>query len=167
MRYTEDVGIQASTGDTRKPEKIECMYVAGAAITVGKQVEISTLTDYPYGCAVITGATATDHAACGIYEGQSESRGAATTVTGLAGYDALIGETIFVTVHGPAVALCYATATDTTMAALDAISFAGAAGRGANVAAPAAGLIAVAIALEAQTASATGGAATDIFVRFM
>jgi hypothetical protein len=143
------------------------MYVAEAAITVGKAVEISDSTDYPFGAAVLSATTAADHAICGIYEGQSESRGAATTVSGLAGHDAIAGETIFVTVHGPAVGLCHASTTDSTIAALDALDYSGTAGVARRLAAPAAGLIAPAVALEAQTVSGTGGTATDIFVRYM
>lgn len=167
MRFTQSVGIVASTNDTFKPEKVEEMFIAEGAILVGQQVEISDSTSYPFGAAVLAGTTAADHAACGIYEGQSEGRGTRTSVSGFAGYDAVAAETIWVTVHGPCVLLAYASTTDSTIAALDGLDFSGAAGRARRLAAPAAGLIAVAVALEAQTASATGGAATDAYVRFM
>lgn len=167
MRFTENVGIVASAGDVFKPEKVENMYVAEGAITVGKAVQISTSTSYPYGAAVLSGTTAADHALCGIYEGQSEGRGARTSTSGLAGFDALAGETVFVTVHGPAVGLVFASTTDSTVAALDALDYSGSAGVARKNAAPASALIAVAIALEAQTVSSTGGTPTDIFVRFM
>jgi hypothetical protein len=167
MRFTENVGVVASTGDAFKPEKVEMMYIAEGAITVGKQVEISDSTAYPFGGAVLSGTTAADHAACGIYEGQSEGRGARTATSGLAGFDALAGETIFVTVHGPVVLLAFASTTDSTIAALDALDFSGSAGVARRLAAPAAGLVGIAIALEAQTVSSTGGTPTDAFVRFM
>lgn len=167
MRFTEQVGIVASTGDVRVAEKVEKMFKASAAITCGLAVMIETSTTHPYGSAVLTATTANDQAIEGIFEGQTESRGARTATTGLAGYDALSGETIFVTVHGRAIGLCYASTTDSTIAAYDVLDFSGAAGRGRKNAALASGLVAPLMALEAQTASATGGAATNIYVRCM
>lgn len=167
MRITQDVGLVASTRDARVPEKFSGAYVAEAAITVGKAVIISTATTYPYGSAVLTGTTAGDHALCGIFEGETCGRGTKTAVSGLTGRDAVAGEAIYVSVHGPVKALAFASTTDSTIAALDAIDYSGVAGVGRKNAAPASGLIAVAIALEAQTVSSTDGTATNLFVRFM
>lgn len=167
MRFTSQVGVVASTGDAFKPEKIECMYIAEAAITVGKAVMISTSTSFPFGGACLTATGALDHAIIGIYEGVSEGRGAATAVSGLTGKDALANETVFVTTYGPAVALCYASTTDSTIAAGDQLDWAGVAGVARRSAAPSAGLVSAGVAFEAQTVSSTSGTATDILVRCM
>lgn len=167
MRYTQNVGTVASTGDVFKAEKIEKMFVASAAISVGLAVMVETSTSYVYGGAVLPATTAADHAIEGIFEGQTESRGARTAVSGLAGFDALANETVWVTVHGAAVGLCYASTTDSTIAAYDPLDFSGAAGRGRKTTMTVASMVAALMALEAQTASATSGAATDIYVRCM
>lgn len=167
MRFTQEVGTVASTSDAFKPEKVECMYQAGAAITVCKAV----MPDATDGSTVITATTADDHAICGIYEGASESRGARTTLTGIStnpiGYDALSGETIWVTVNGPCLILAYESTTATTIVKRQTMAYATQAGIAVPVAAPAAGLIAPVMAMETNTTTATGGKPTLAFVRFM
>lgn len=167
MRYTQDVGVVASTGDTFKPEKIEMMFVAGGAITVGKGVMLNTSTSYPFGASVLSATSTDDHTVIGVYEGQSEKRGAVTSVSGLSGYDAVSGETVFVTVYGPAAALCYQSGT-VAIAATDHLGYDATDGvlRG-PVTDPGAGVYSNCWALEANTGTATTGTATDVFVRFL
>ena len=170
MRFTQELGVVAATGDSLKAEKIEVMYVTTNAILVGQMAILSTSVTDGSKCSVAT--TALDHLILGLYEGVSQGRGAATTTTGATGYDAVAGETVWLTVFGQGVHLTYAAATNTdtgTIVVGEPVCWSITAGRGTriNSSAIAPGFVAPCIALESNTATATGGSATKVFVRFM
>ncbi len=163
MRFTQELGVVAATGDAFKPEKIECMYKTGAAITVGKAV-MPQATD---GSTVITLTTALDHFAVGIYEGKSSGQGAPTAVTGFTGRDAVSGEKVWITVAGPCSLLAYEKTTDSVISLGVALDYSQQAGIATAGAAPAAVLVAAAVALSTNTATATGGSALLAHVRYL
>ncbi len=163
MRFTQELGVVAATGDAFKPEKIECKYKTGAAITVGKAV-MPQATD---GSTVITATTALDHSIIGIYEGKSTRLGAATAVTGFTGNDAISGEKVWITVAGPCTLLAYEVTTDSVIALGGPLSYAVQAGIATLGAAPAATLIVPACALSTNTATATSGSALLAHVRYL
>jgi len=165
MRFTQDVGVVASTGDVRVAEKIELCFKTSAAITVGKACIVSTADTT--GATVISATTALDHEIIGIYEGKG-GKGAATTTTGLSGNDVgTSGEAIFVTSLGVAKILTYAVTSSSNMPINTTISFAVTAGIGTIGADPAAGLVSPAWTLEAQTGTTTSGFATICYVRYL
>lgn len=164
MRFTQELGYVASTGDTFKPEKVQMMYLTGAAITVGKGVILGSVAA---GSTVITATTADDHALCGIFEGETTGRGAATTVTGFTGNDAISGEAIWVTVVGAVTLLAYEVTTASTIDYRKTLGCAVRAGIFTVEANPAAGLISPVIAMGTNTATATGGSATNAYVRLL
>jgi len=88
-------------------DKIECIFEANGAITVGSSV-IHENTSVN-GTLVVIGSTAadiatSDHKFVGIYEGIGGS-GTLTTTSGLTGRAAADGDIIMVTTYGPAIAL--------------------------------------------------------------
>jgi hypothetical protein len=138
------------------------MMRAGAALEVGKAVMLSVASDSVFEVLPLT--TALDHAFFGIYEGVGGS-GAAPSISGLSGRAAVTGDTVSITVRGPAKVLAYDTSANAP-AAGDALGFAVTAAIATKVTALLAGHCARVIAREAQASTSTAGATTDVFILY-
>lgn len=135
---------------------------AGAALSVGKAVMLDCTSDSVFKAIALT--TAADHCFYGIYEGVGGS-GTATAVSGLTGRDAVSGDTVEITIGGPAKVLAYDSGTNAP-AAYDPASFAVTAGIATKAAALAAGIACKVTFREAQASTSTSGATTDVFINY-
>lgn len=100
MQLTQIYGFNPAggNGSIYSAEKVEVMYKAGGAITVGAPVMID-VSDTTGKTVVVGASAAKSRLMVGVYEGKGGT-GAATTVSGLSGNAAVTGDIILVTVHG-------------------------------------------------------------------
>ena len=158
------LGGITSDNDSSLPqgEKIEVLFEADAAISVG--MVVSHHTGSSTGTLVVpTVANASnDHSFVGIYEGKGGS-GAATTTSGMSGNDAVDGDVILVTAYGKALGLGIGSGTAWVDGNPVTPSLASA-GQIIGVAVHDVGLTSPLIALEAYSG---GAAAKALFVKCM
>lgn len=161
MSFEQITGYSPSDG-AYKASKRTVRLQAGGALSVGKAVMLDCTSDSIFKAIALT--TAADHCFFGIYEGVGGT-GSATAVSGLTGKDAVAGDTVEITIGGPAKVLAYDTSGNAP-AAYDPASFAVTAGIATKAAALAAGIAARVTFREAQASTSSSGVTTDVFINY-
>lgn len=169
MRFKDCLGFSPVTGALEGAEEVFMTFKAGGAVTVGTVVSIDR-TDST-GKKVVTSTTAaTTRLMCvGAFEGVTNGKGTATTVTGLTGRAAVTDDHIEIKVFGKtALVTGPQTSSDLSTSGL-ALTMGNTAGQlQANTAATVTGWLAwpiINLEIGPTTAAATG--VTSCFVRFI